>query len=404
MLIVLDNFEQVLDAAPLIARLFTEMPEATFLVTSRARLRLRGEQRLRRRSPSRCPTLAAAAGGDRAVSSAAVRLFRDRARAAQPPVRPHGREHRRGGADLRRPRGRASRDRTGGRPHPACSRPRMLLERLDQRLPLLVGSARDLPDRQRTMRGDHRVERRACWMPRPAICSCASASSPETSVWRRSRRSPPAHRGRADTLSLLADAGRQQPRPLAGGRIDRLCSGCSLPCASSRWRAWIRDPRRGRRARGSTPTTTRGSLSRDRSAAARAGPSWRRSNGWSAERDNLRAAGPPPPRERSTSRRSARGGLGPVPVLVDPRADARSARVDGAILATGIDVSDRTRAIALGFSSWVSLWQERGGARRRDRSKRASGSSGTVGDSAARRACSARSRSRISATIPPDVR
>ena len=32
-----------------------------------------------------------------------------------------------------------------------------------------------------------------------------------------------------------------------------------------------------------------------------------------------------------------------------------------AILATGMDVSDRTRAIALGFSSWVSLWQERGG-------------------------------------------
>jgi hypothetical protein len=32
-----------------------------------------------------------------------------------------------------------------------------------------------------------------------------------------------------------------------------------------------------------------------------------------------------------------------------------------AIIATGIAVSDRTRAIALGFSSWVSLWQDRGG-------------------------------------------
>ena len=32
-----------------------------------------------------------------------------------------------------------------------------------------------------------------------------------------------------------------------------------------------------------------------------------------------------------------------------------------AILATGIEVSDRTRGIALGFSAWVSLWQERGG-------------------------------------------
>ena len=44
MLLVLDNFEQILDAAPLLTQLFTELPETTFLVTSRALLRLRGER------------------------------------------------------------------------------------------------------------------------------------------------------------------------------------------------------------------------------------------------------------------------------------------------------------------------------------------------------------------------
>ena len=42
-LIVLDNFEQVIAAAPLVASLLTDLPDATFLVTSRARLRVRGE-------------------------------------------------------------------------------------------------------------------------------------------------------------------------------------------------------------------------------------------------------------------------------------------------------------------------------------------------------------------------
>ena len=43
-LIVLDNFEQVVDAAPDVVSLLTDLPGATFLVTSRVRLRVRGEQ------------------------------------------------------------------------------------------------------------------------------------------------------------------------------------------------------------------------------------------------------------------------------------------------------------------------------------------------------------------------
>ena len=43
-LIVLDNFEQIVDAAPDVVSLLTDLPGATFLVTSRVRLRVRGEQ------------------------------------------------------------------------------------------------------------------------------------------------------------------------------------------------------------------------------------------------------------------------------------------------------------------------------------------------------------------------
>jgi len=43
-LIVLDNFEQIVDAAPVLVRLYTVAPLATFLVTSRIVLRIRGEQ------------------------------------------------------------------------------------------------------------------------------------------------------------------------------------------------------------------------------------------------------------------------------------------------------------------------------------------------------------------------
>ena len=44
-LLVLDNFEQVLDAAPLVADLVTPATSLRVLATSRAPLRLRGERR-----------------------------------------------------------------------------------------------------------------------------------------------------------------------------------------------------------------------------------------------------------------------------------------------------------------------------------------------------------------------
>ncbi|WP_337868028.1 hypothetical protein [Meiothermus sp.] len=44
MLLALDNFEHLLEAAPVVARLLEAAPELCILVTSRSTLRLRGEQ------------------------------------------------------------------------------------------------------------------------------------------------------------------------------------------------------------------------------------------------------------------------------------------------------------------------------------------------------------------------
>jgi serine/threonine-protein kinase PknK len=81
-LLVLDNFEQVLGAAPFVAALLEAAPRLTILVTSRAPLRVGGEQELP------VPPLALPAAEDvtshRVGEAAAVRLFVERARAVRP--------------------------------------------------------------------------------------------------------------------------------------------------------------------------------------------------------------------------------------------------------------------------------------------------------------------------------
>ena len=81
MLLVLDNFEQVLGAAPAVADLLQRAPGLRVLVTSRVVLRLRGEQEWRV-DPLGVP----APGSTLAVlaEAPAVRLFTDRARDVQP--------------------------------------------------------------------------------------------------------------------------------------------------------------------------------------------------------------------------------------------------------------------------------------------------------------------------------
>jgi predicted ATPase/DNA-binding SARP family transcriptional activator len=136
-LLLLDNFEHLLEAGPDVADLLAACPDLHVLVTSRAPLGVRGEQRFPIAPLPEAP---------------AIELFVERARAAQPAL------------DL----SPASRDvfaricqRLDRLPlalelaaaRVAILEPVELLARLDPVLPMLAGGLRDLPERQQTMRG-----------------------------------------------------------------------------------------------------------------------------------------------------------------------------------------------------------------------------------------------------------
>ena len=150
-LLVLDNFEQVVEAAPLIGDLLAACPNLKVLVTSRVRLRLSGE-RVFPISPLAVPN---PPGGQPDLDAlgrvAAVRLFADRARAVDPGFALTGGTAAAVAAICRRLDGlplaiELAAARVAHLP------PAALLTRLERRLPLLTGGPRDLPDRQRTMR------------------------------------------------------------------------------------------------------------------------------------------------------------------------------------------------------------------------------------------------------------
>jgi predicted ATPase len=84
-LLVLDNFEQVLEAAPLLAELLSSAGALRLLVTSRAALRLRGERECVV-GPLRLDADAGAdaTSAEELMRSPAVRLFLDRVRDVQP--------------------------------------------------------------------------------------------------------------------------------------------------------------------------------------------------------------------------------------------------------------------------------------------------------------------------------
>ncbi|NII70084.1 DUF4062 domain-containing protein [Microbacterium ulmi] len=148
-LIVLDNFEQVVDSAPVLVRLYTVAPTATFLVTSRIVLRIRGEQ------VYEVAALTTPDGAqdtlERARRSTAVALFVDRAQAAKPGFELTEEN----AADVS-----AICRRLEGLPlaiELAAAKIRLLpphgiAQRLEQSLPLLTAAVRDLPERHRTMR------------------------------------------------------------------------------------------------------------------------------------------------------------------------------------------------------------------------------------------------------------
>jgi predicted ATPase/DNA-binding CsgD family transcriptional regulator len=149
-LLVLDNFEHVLDAAPLVAELLARCPRLTTLVTSRASLNLHQEQ-VYPVAPLAVPDVSRPPSGTALLASPAVSLFVARARRVTPDF-DLTEENAVGVAEICR--------RLDGLPlalELAAARTRLLpppalLERLERRLPLLSGGPRDLPARQRTLR------------------------------------------------------------------------------------------------------------------------------------------------------------------------------------------------------------------------------------------------------------
>jgi predicted ATPase/class 3 adenylate cyclase len=162
LLLILDNFEQVISAAPLVADLLSRCPRLCIIATSRERLNLRGEQDLAL-PPLALPRLLPAhpAGSGPTVDlshalaemrrSEAVQLFLARARFVHPDF------------DITADNASAIGEichRLDGLPlaiELAAARvrtlsPQALLDRFDRRLDVLSRGPRDLPERHQTMR------------------------------------------------------------------------------------------------------------------------------------------------------------------------------------------------------------------------------------------------------------
>ena len=150
-LLVLDNFEQVVEAAPLVTGLLAACPALLVLVTSRVRLQLRGEHEIPV-PPLDLPDSKQVSTPQLLSQYEAVRLFIERAQDVKPDFLV---------TNANVPAIAAICHRLDGSPlaiELAAARIRILppaamLARLEQRLSLLTGGARDLPERQRTLRG-----------------------------------------------------------------------------------------------------------------------------------------------------------------------------------------------------------------------------------------------------------
>ncbi len=148
-LLVLDNFEHLLEAAPLLAELLGACPTVRLLVTSRATLRLSAEQRFHvapLATPAENESSAAAV-----AATPAVRLFTERARTVAPEFMLEPPTAAMVGAICRRLDGMPLAIELAAA-RLALLSPSALLRRLERRLPLLVGGAADLPERQQTLR------------------------------------------------------------------------------------------------------------------------------------------------------------------------------------------------------------------------------------------------------------
>ena len=150
-LLVLDNFEQIVTAASQVGALLTACPNLTVLVSSRIVLRVSGEQEYLV-PPLGLPDTAHLPALDQLSQYESVALFIERARAVKP------------GFEVTNENAPAVAEicvRLDGLPlaiELAAARvrvltPQAMLARLSDRLGLLSGGSRDLPERQQTLRG-----------------------------------------------------------------------------------------------------------------------------------------------------------------------------------------------------------------------------------------------------------
>jgi predicted ATPase/class 3 adenylate cyclase len=150
LLLVVDNFEQVESAGPMLEELLSAAPKLKVMVTSRVVLSLRGEQEyvvptLEPPDPQRLPDVLTLGRFE------AVQLFAERARAVQPGFQV---------TEENAPAVAQITARLDGLPlaiELAATRtkvltPQQMLPRLQQRLSILTSGARTLPQRQRTLR------------------------------------------------------------------------------------------------------------------------------------------------------------------------------------------------------------------------------------------------------------
>jgi predicted ATPase len=258
LLLVLDNFEHVLSAAPAVTELLERCPQLTVLATSRARLLVTGEWDVPV-APLDLPDPAESPTARDLRDFAATNLFISRAEAVNP---------RFAVTDADAPVVAEICTRLDGIPlaiELAAARvtilpPAALLARLEPRLPLLTGGPRDLPARLQTMRDaiawshdildpeQQTLFRRLSVFVGGYSLDAAEAvggQGVETGVPYRLLPSPPYRLSLTGSprWSTTASCARSK------GRRESRASGCSRRSGSTRWSDSRRAVRRSRSVR-----------------------------------------------------------------------------------------------------------------------------------------------------------
>jgi non-specific serine/threonine protein kinase len=280
LLLLLDSFEHLLAAAPLVSELLGSAPGLKVLATSRAPLHLRQEREVAV-EPLEVPAFSTLPPLEELARSGAVALFVERAREAKPSFGLTA-ENARAVVEICR--------RLEGLPlaiELAAARvklfaPRALLGKLEHRLKLLTGGARDLPERQQTMRGavswsydllDAGERELLCrlavfaggcdYEAAEAVCGEGAGRQGSGAGQGGSRAAPAGGSGWPPTsgpqLSTCSkDSGRWSTRACFGSgsrRTARRGSGCWTWCGSSRSSSWRRTGGRRRRAASTLATS-----------------------------------------------------------------------------------------------------------------------------------------------------